>query len=68
MTFLAGLLLGFIIGVIVYAIMVVQMSRTYDLSLLANSAPNVSPTIGLGKRVSSLTIVCLGGCNTSSGL
>lgn len=31
MTFLAGLLLGFIIGVIVYAIMVEQMSRTYDL-------------------------------------
>ena len=31
MTFLAGLLSGFIIGVIVYAIMVVQMARTYDL-------------------------------------
>ena len=31
MTFLAGLFLGFIIGVVVYAIMVVQMSRTYDL-------------------------------------
>ena len=30
MTFLAGLLLGFIIGVIVYAVMIQQMSKTHD--------------------------------------